>query len=464
MTSPSAAEFPGPFQALFTPKRKKVFYGGRGGAKSWAFARALLLLGRSPQLLFPWKTKLTILCARELQKSIDESVLKLLEQQIDNLSLRGFYDVQKTKIYGQNGTEFGFEGIKNNVNAIRSYEGVDICWVEEAASVSGHSWEVLIPTIRANDSEIWLSYNPELETDYTHKNFTLDSRLEAVDGRTRFAEPVTCPVRECDDTIVLKVSWRDNPWFPEVLRREMEVLKEKDYDKYLHVWEGACVQNLEGAVYAKELRAAQVEGRICSVPYEPSVPVDTFWDLGRANNTAVWFVQRVAMQWRILDYYEAAREELSHYLKVCQGRGYFYGTMFLPHDAQHLRLGYKGSIEEQFRLSGYRVRVVPKMKLEDGLNAVRVVFPSCWFDEVRCEDGLNTLRHYCYKVDTRGQLGAKPLHDWASDGADAFRYFACSTGMARVRGEEPSAKELSQRLARPSEPWLEGLGGLGWMR
>lgn len=475
--------FPVPFLSLFVPKRYKVFWGGRGGAKSWNIARALLILGMNPGILFPGKTKLTILCVRELQKSIDDSVHKLLEQQILALGLSGFYKVEKAKIYGANGTTIAFEGIKNNVSSIRSYEGVDICWAEEAANISGHSWGVLIPTIRSDNSEIWMSFNPELETDYTYKHFVLDKRLTTLeDPGMRFrneaslkrlfgpgftSAPISCPVKESPDILSVRVSWRDNPWFPDVLRREMEKLKEEDYDKYLHTWEGATIQNLEGAVYAKELRSATLEGRVCSVPYEPDVPVDTFWDLGRANNTAIWFVQRVAMQWRILDYYEANREELSHYLKLCQGRGYFYGTMFLPHDARHKKLGYSQSIEEQFRSSGYRVQIVPPASLDDGINAARVVFPNCYFDEVRCEDGLNALRHYCFKVDTRGQLSERPLHDWASDGADAFRYFAMSTKVKRVGlgvpvGQMRLAERLVQRAARALGSG-GSTGGQGWM-
>jgi phage terminase large subunit len=247
-----------------------------------------------------------------------------------------------------------------------------------------------------------------------------------------------------------------------VLQREREKLKEEDYDSYLHVYEGATIQNLEGAVYAKELRAAQLEGRICSVPYEPDVPVDVFWDLGKTNNTALWFVQRVAMQWRILHYYEANREELSHYLKYCQNQGYFYGTMFLPHDAKHRRLGFTGSIEEQVRKSGYNVQIVPATSDNDGINAVRVVFPNCYFDEVGCEDGLDVLRHYCFKTDLRGQLTVLVN----SDGADSFKYFAVSTKVKRIKQGRPLEEgTLASRLAKATSVAIGRVeGGLGWMR
>ena len=451
--SPPPPQFPAPFQVLFAPKRYKVLYGGRGGAKSWNVARALLLLGRS--------RKLKILCARELQKSIDESVHELLDQQIGILGLQDFYRVERQKIYGANGTEFGFEGIKNNVNSVRSYEGVDICWIEEAVSVSKNSWKVLIPTIRKEGSEIWMTFNPNDEDDYTYSRFVKDEEMLEVDGAKRFPAPIRCPIRESASTIAVKVSWKDNPWFPSVLRDELENDKKKDYDNYLHVWEGFCIQNLDGAVYAKELRRATLERRICSVPYEREVPVDTFWDLGRADNTAIWFAQRVGMQWRLLDYYEECDEDITHYLKVCQDRGYLYGTMFLPHDAKHKRLGYKNSIEDQVRNKGYSVRVLPAMNRADGINMVRQVFSNCWFDEEKCREGLHALRNYAYKL-VDGKRSNDPLHNWASDGADAFRYFAMAHRLPR--DETPKAERLLGKLKPLAAEWLQDVAGLGWMR
>src|SRR5262249_44110905 len=151
---------------LFRPKRYKVLYGGRYGMKSWGAARALLMLGTQKPL--------RILCARELQNSIKDSVHKLLSDQIEILGLREFYDIQQTSIKGVNGTEFSFEGIRHNISKIRSYEGIDICWVEEAVLVSSTSWETLIPTIRKEGSEIWMTFNPELEQDETYKRFVKD--------------------------------------------------------------------------------------------------------------------------------------------------------------------------------------------------------------------------------------------------------------------------------------------------
>jgi phage terminase large subunit len=236
---PAKAEFPAKLQCLFAPKRYKVLYGGRGGAKSWGVARALLIQGAAKPL--------RILCAREFQNSISESVHALLSDQIKALGLDGFYEVQNTTIRGRNGTELYFAGLRHNVTKIKSFEGVDIVWCEEAQTISKSSWDTLIPTIRKEGSEIWITFNPSLEADETYQRFV--------------ARPPT-------NSTVVKVNWSDNPWFPAVLRQEKDDLKAKDPDAYLTVWEGHCKQTLDGAIYANEVRKATEEGRFARVPYD----------------------------------------------------------------------------------------------------------------------------------------------------------------------------------------------------
>ncbi len=445
------AEFPEKLQCLFRPKRYKVMYGGRGAGRSWGVARALLLIGQTRPI--------HVLCARELQNSIDESVHKTLSSQIPLLGLDNFYDIQKDKIYGKNGTEFVFVGIKNNPNKVRSYEGIDYCWVEEANKVSKTSWGILLPTIRKKGSEIWITFNPELETDYTYTRFVKSLRGSATPF---FGEGGVELWLETDDTIVDKMTWRDNPWFlsDTELAGDMEKDKERDPDHYLNVWEGHTVQALEGAVYAKELRRAQEEGRILSVPYENEVPVDTYWDLGRADNTAIWFIQRVAMQWRVLAYFENNQNDITHYIKELQRRRYVYGQHHLPHDAKHKKLLYKHSIEQILRNAypGQVPEPVAKGSVVDGINAARMIMANCYFDEDACEDGLNVLRHYRYRV-VEGQLSNEPLHDWASDGADAFRTFAMA---ARVPGRG-SPRGIREKIKVGVNRFLDEAPGLGWM-
>lgn len=454
MTQPTTeidAEFSAPLECLFEPRQYKVLFGGRGAGRSWGCARALLLIGTG---LFPgFKKKIRVLCARELQKSIEDSVHKVLSDQIHELGLDAFYTIYKHTITGANGTSFVFEGIKNNTNKIRSLEGITYCWIEEAAKLSKASWDIIDPTIRAMKSEIWLTFNPELDEDFAYKKFVLDPALKQVKefptGATRW---------ESADSIVVKMTWKDNPWFDKTsLPAKKDKAKKDDPDGYLHVWEGFTIQNLEGAVYAKELRKAQAQGRVCTVPYEREFVVDVFCDLGRADNTALWFPQRVAMQWRLLKYYEESGEDWTHFLKFIQGTEFIIGTVFLPHDAKAKRLGTKYTIEEQTRQAGFKVQIVPKLSVADGINAARVVLNNCYFDQDGCEDGLRALRHYRYGIKD-GQRTNEPLHNWASDGADAFRYFAVSAKTPR------GASDVPGKLSRVVSRLAAATPGLGWMQ
>lgn len=194
---------------LFEPHRYKVAHGGRGGAKSWGFARALLVLG--------YMRPLRILCAREIQVSIQESVHKLLGDQAAEMGLDSFYDIQKTTLRGRNGTNFIFGGLRTDPHKIKSMEGVDIVWVEEAEKVSEQSWSLLIPTIRKPGSEIWVSFNPNEDTDPTYKRFVVSPPPGAA---------------------VVDINWSDNPWFPEELRKEKDYLYSIDPEAADHVWGG----------------------------------------------------------------------------------------------------------------------------------------------------------------------------------------------------------------------------------
>jgi len=390
-------KYPELLRPMFHPKRYKVLYGGRGGCKSWGIAIALLVMGR--------KRKLRILCARELMKSIKDSVHKLLSDRIVDLNLQNFYEVQTASIKGRNGTEFFFEGLRHNASQIKSYEGIDIAWVEEAAPVTKSSWEVLIPTIRKEGSEIWVSYNPELESDETHQRFAIN------------------PPK---NSFVKYLNWSENPWFPEVLRQEKDDLKEKDFDAYLNIWEGKCKVALEGAIYADELRDAEAENRITTVPHDPHNLVSTFWDLGFSDCTSIWFIQKVGFQWRVIDFYQNSHKKIGHYAKVLQEKpNYVYGKCYLPHDGAHEHLGAEKTIEGSLKSLGFQVEVAPKLSVEDGIHATRTVFPAMWFDHAKTGEGIQYLRRYRYKVDIeKDKVDKKPLHDNNCHAADALRTFA----------------------------------------
>lgn len=396
---------PAVFKSLFLPKRNKVFYGGRGGAKSHAFGRALLVKGM--------QKKLRILCAREFQKSIKDSVHKLLSDLIREHELEAFYDILENTIRGKNGTEFLFIGLKHNVSGIKSMEGVDIVWVEEAENVSENSWELLIPTIRKENSEIWVSFNTKNLTDPTYKRF------------------VSTP---SDDTICVKVSWRDNPFFPDVLRKEMEKLKKTDYEAYEHIWEGEPDSRRSGAVYAKQLAKAREEKRITLVPYDPSAEVFTAWDLGFGDATAIWWLQFVGRELRWLEYYENSGEQLDHYAVIVKSKTYNYmrNGHYLPHDGGHGNI--RGdSVSKQLHSMGVQNTVLTReTDINPGIELLRQTIAYSVFDEKKCADGLHALENYGYEWDEdRGIFKSKPKHDWSSHAASAARYAAIASSQIK---------------------------------
>lgn len=389
---------------LFKPSRYKIYFGGRGGAKSVSIARALLVLGYSE--------KHKILCAREIQKSIQDSVHSLLKEQIEELGLSSFYEVQKSTILGKNGTEFLFAGLRSNIANIKSIPNITRAWVEEAQSASPTNIKTLALTVRAKDSEIWLSFNPDLEDDPVYQEYV-----------------VTPP----DDALVVKINYDDNPFFPEVLRKEMESDRRKNFAMYENVWLGKPKQAVEGAIFANELNKASEEHRLTKVPVQPGVPVQTFWDLGQSDNTAIWFVQIVGMEYRIIDYYQSNGQKMPHYIEVLAERAYNYDEHCLPHDAEHEQQAAQKTIKRQLQDAlrdnprlGKTVRIVPRIpKKALGIEAARSVFPQCVFDKEKTKDGLQCLRHYAYIRDNEtGRVSKEPKHDDWSHGSDAFLCFA----------------------------------------
>jgi phage terminase large subunit len=419
--SDTNAQFPVKMASLFDQARYKIYYGGRGAGKSHSAAKALLILGaRSP---------IRVLCAREYQTSIKDSVHKLLCDQIELMNMHSIYEITQNSIRGKNGSEFAFVGLKNNVANVKSYEGIDICWVEEAQTVSRMSWNTLIPTIRKEGSEIWVTFNPELETDETYQRFVL---------------------RPPEGAVVQKINWNDNPWFPEVLALEKDALKSRDPSAYQTVWEGLCRLTVDGAIFANEMQVAELDGRITKVAYDATKPVHAIFDLGWADSTAIWFLQFVGMETRLIRYHEDSQKTISHYLALMQTYGYMYDTLWLPHDAQNKTLASNGkSIEEIVRAAGYKTRIIERTPVADSINAARTIFRNCWFDRENCYDGLQCLRHYRYDVDPEtGQFSRQPLHDIYSHGADAFRYIGLM-----INEPKPRRKVQNQQYGQPNS-WM----------
>ena len=389
-------EVPEKVLPLFTPNRYKILHGGRGSAKSWSVARALVSLAAAKPI--------RVLCARETQKSIQESVHRLLKDQIELMGLSGLFDVQETRIIGKNGSDFAFAGIRQQgVTNLKSFEGVDICWVEEAQVVTKKSWDILIPTIRKPNSEIWVTFNPELDTDETYSRFVTDPP---------------------EGAWVAEVNFSDNPWFSPELERERQDMLKRDPVGYRTVWEGKCRPAVEGAIYSREIEALVSDGRIRNVPYDPMLKVHTVWDLGFNDSMAIICVQAVAGEIRIVKYIEDSLRTLADYVADLQAMRWNWGTDFLPHDARAKDFKSGKSAEEIMRALQRNPRIVPNLGVEEGIRASRLVFSRCYFDKTNTAGLVNALKRYRRHVHQTTQEPGQPLHDAASHGADAFRYLA----------------------------------------
>jgi phage terminase large subunit len=387
-------DFPEKLGFLFEPSRYKVAYGGRGSAKSWSFARALLVKGKSK--------KHRILCAREVQKSIKDSVHKLLSDQIQVMGMGDFYEVIENAIRGKNGTEFAFAGLASHtVESIKSFEGVDIVWIEEAQVVTKRSWDVLIPTIRKDDSEIWVSYNPELDTDETHQRFAINPP---------------------PDSLIAKVNWDDNPWFPPVLEKERQHCKLTNPKDYANIWEGECKPAVSGAIYYDEISLSQDEGRICNVPYDPTLKVQIVFDLGWNDAMAISLVQKHASELRLIEYYEDSHKTLDHYSAWLREKNMNWGKMYLPHDGRTRDFKTGKSAEEIMQSFGWDVAITPNMGIEDGIRLTRMTFNRIYFDKNKCERLIQCAKRYRRSINQQTQEPGAPLHDEWSHGADNLRY------------------------------------------
>lgn len=389
-------QFPIKLQPLFQAARYKVAYGGRGSAKSWSYARALLIQAAA--------TPLRVLCTREVQKSIKDSVHKLLSDQIAALGLGGFYEVLETEIRGQNGSEFLFAGLASHtVASIKSFEGVDRVWVEEGQSVKKRSWDVLIPTIRKPGSEIWISFNPELETDETYQRFV---------------------VNPPPSTLLMQVNYHDNPWFSDVLeqeRKHCQLTAPKDYD---NIWLGKCKPAVAGAIYYDEVAAAEEQGRICNVPYDPLLKVHVVFDLGWNDALTMILAQRGLADLRIIEYIEDSHKTLDHYSALLKSKNLNWGNLYLPHDGRHKDFKTGKSAEEIMTSLGWSVRITPNMAIEDGIRLARMTFGRVYIDKTKSERLVQCLKRYQRSVNQQTQEPGAPLHNEWSHGADAFRYLA----------------------------------------
>ena len=392
------AEFPDPLlPGIFEPHRYKVLDGGRGSAKSWSVARALLILGTQKPL--------RILCARETQKSIRDSVHQLLMDQMIRLKIAGEYLAQQVNITGRNGTMFAFAGLSDlTAESIKSFEGFDIVWIEEARVVTDRSWKILIPTIRKEGSEIWITFNPEMDTDPVWK---------------RFVE------QPPPDTWRCTLNWRDNPWFSSVLEQErlhaQATLSKVEYE---NIWEGKLRPTVEGAIYAEEIADMLAQRRVCELPYDPYHRVYPVVDIGWNDTMSIGFWQRHLSQLRCIDYLEDDHKTWDWYSKQLRERPYNYGTLFLPHDGAKGNPQTGKTDQQILEGLGWTIRVLDRHDPEQGIRDTRMAMKTMAMDNVKCAELLEHLKRYRRTIPKTTQEPSTPMHDQHSHGADMVRYAA----------------------------------------
>lgn len=396
-------EVPKEFKVLFdldSDLRHIVLYGGRASGKSTSVALSLLILGMNK--------KLRILCTREVQNSIADSVHKLLSDLISKYKLNT-WEVQKDIIRNkQTGSEIFFKGLHNNSQSIKSIEGIDIVWVEEAQSVSADSINTLVPTIRKAGSRLIWTFNRLTENDPVWELI-----VKKADDRT-FVQRVN------SDAIESLLS-------KEIIE-EREKMRIDNPEMFEHVWLGEPMTAKTGSVFGKQLAQARNEGRITKVPYDASTGVYTAWDLGIGDSTVIWFFQVVGREIHFIDHYEGSNEDLGHYISYIQNKPYQYTTHFLPHDSKARELQTGMTRVEFFNNHGiYNIEVLRPTNFSLGQDDIDLVarpkFSLCWFDEEKCQRGLECLRAYHYEYDEKNKLlRNKPEHDWSSHSSSAFIY------------------------------------------
>lgn len=397
-----SVQLPVKLQGLFKPARYKITHGGRGGGKSQGIAIALLAKAAEQPL--------RILCTREVQKSIKESVHQLLTDKIQQMGLGQHYKVLDTEIRGSNGSKIIFAGLASHTTeSIKSYEGVDIVWVEEAQTVSKRSWDILTPTIRKPGSEIWMSMNPGLLLEETYQRFVISPPKGAW---------------------VCRINYNDNPWFPDVLEAErLHCKATRPPDEYSNIWEGEPLRATEGAYYADQITMLREQGRIRDVPHQAGVPVNTFWDLGWNDTTAIWFHQRTANEDRFIRSYQNSGESLEHYAAHLLSLGYVYDTHYLPHDADNKSIQTGKCVREILEelMPGHRFETVPRVEnVLAGIQETRLrLAGGVYFDQQQCHDGIEAIERYRKEWNEKLQVfKPTPLHDLYSNYADAIRQWA----------------------------------------
>ena len=407
------------FKPLLEPSRYKGAWGGRGSGKSHFFAEKLI----DDSL---YEKGMASVCIREVQKSLKDSAKRLIENKLQALGLTeadGF-KVFTDKIQTPGDGIVIFQGMQDHTaESIKSLEGFKRAWVEEAQTLSATSLSLLRPTIRADQSELWFSWNARRKSD------PVDLMLRGPSLPT--------------DARVVRANWADNPWFPSTLEQERLDCLKNDPDQYDHIWEGGYATVLSGAYYAKALAEAKAQGRIGKVAADPLMTIRAVWDIGgtgaKADACAIWICQFVGREIRVLDYYEAVGQPLAAHVAWLRSNKYDKALCILPHDGASHDKVYDVSYESALGDAGFDTEVIPnqgKGAATQRIEAARRLFPSIWFHAAKTSAGTDALGWYHEKKDDARNIGLGPEHDWSSHGADAFGLMCVAYEIPRQQREE----------------------------
>lgn len=432
---------------LLQSSRYKAAYGGRGSGKSHFFCEAII-----EKCLMQ---KARVVCIREVQRSIRDSVKQLLSDKIRDLNVSHLFEILDQEIRCANGSLIIFRGMQSyNAHNIKSLEDFDLAFVEEAQTLSSISWRLLRPTIRKSGSEIWLAWNPRHDTD-------------AVDLFFRGK-------KKPKDAIIVNVNWNDNPWFPDELRSEKDHDYATDPDMSEHVWGGGYELISEASYYAKLIKQAENEGRIKSGLYNPKKKVITSWDIGVDDYTAIWFWQLYEDRAIVIDYYEVQNDGAPQIIEAAlpeyhsdaaQGRlarlrlsrltPFNYDRHYLPHDVQVREWGggARSRIQTLNDLGLKNIKKGAQTKLDDRVNAVRQLLPYVYFeDNERVQVGVKRLRRYSRKYNEQMGMYQGALHDENSHAADSFGEFAINCPLIKPKLAREQKAETKDYRPRSSQP------------
>jgi phage terminase large subunit len=399
-----------------TPADYRLAWGGRGSGKTRTFAKMTAVRG------YQWAMKGeegTIVCGREFMNSLAESSFTEVASAIKSEPwLADFYEIGETYIRTKDRRiDYSFTGLRHNLASIKSKAKIKLLWVDEAEPVTDTAWDIAIPSVREEDSEIWVTWNPEREKSATHKRFRLNPPQRSVG---------------------CQMNWRDNPWFPDVLNRKRLEDQSLRPDSYDHIWEGDFIGLVEGSYFAKQLSEARAASRITQLSPDPLMTMRAYWDIGGTGNNAdacaIWIAQVIGPRVLVHDYYEAVGQPLSAHVTWLRDNGYGKAFCVLPHDGKTHDKVFPVTFESELKSAGFEVKVVPNMGRGAALKrieAVRRLFPNIWFNEATTQPGIEALGAYHERRDEQRSVGLGPVHDWASHGADAF-------GLLCVDREEPT--------------------------